>query len=365
VGTTTGYTLDTLGYDIHNSSRFHELGLDNTVTVGTDLFADTVESTGSNTVPDAGYRLTASGDRQAYGAFGEWDAKYEQWLEVIGGLRFDGYHMASDDYDGGGSRLSPKITIGLTPFKGLTFYGTYAEGYRAPALNEAFAVGEHPGELFQFLPNPALQPEIGHTLEAGVNLSHNDLFQKGDSLRIKADVFNNQVTDFIDGVEIDDPAQCSFVGAFGPLCYQYQNIASARIRGVEAEATYDAGKWFVETSASVQDGIDTTTGDKLTTVLPASVAMTVGMRFLDNKLTVAPNWRYVASGAFEGCDDQTASCPAFNLFGLSIAYQPNENTTASLVFDNIFNAEYTPYLGINPGEGFNIKASLKVKLAAN
>lgn len=364
VGTTTGYRLDTLGYDVHNSSRFHGLGLDNTITVGTDLFADTVDSTGSNPAPDAGYRLTASGDRQAYGAFAQWDARYQQWLELIGALRFDGYHMTSDGYQGKGNRISPKVTVGVTPFTGFTVYGTYAEGYRAPSLNEAFAVGDHPGELFQYLPNPELMPETGHTLEAGVNISRDGIFRTGDSFRVKADVFNNQVTDYINGVAIGDPTQCSFVGVFGPLCYQYQNIAAARIRGFEAQAAYDTGTWFAEVSGTVQQGVDTTTGERLGSVLPAQAAITLGARFLDKKLTVAPTWRYVAGNTFLDSEGDTITYSPFNLFGLSIAYQPNANTTASLVFDNLFNAEYTPYLSNNPGQGFNVKASLKVKLAA-
>jgi hemoglobin/transferrin/lactoferrin receptor protein len=41
-----------------------------------------------------------------------------------------------------GERLSPKITIGITPWVPITFYASYAEGYRAPALIETLIDGD-------------------------------------------------------------------------------------------------------------------------------------------------------------------------------------------------------------------------------
>jgi hemoglobin/transferrin/lactoferrin receptor protein len=366
VGTTSGYKLDTIGYDINNSSRFAAFGAENTLTVGTDLFADRVRSTGSDPRPDAGFLLTASGERQAYGAFGQWDAKYGNRLDITGALRFDGYHIASDTHEGDGTRLSPKITVGVTPLEGVTFYGTYAEGYRAPSLNEAFVAGLHPGAIFQFLPNPELVPEIGHTLEAGLNLARDDLFRAGDSFRLKAAVFNNDVTNYIEGVYgvADGCTYYPYGPMAGPQCYQYQNISAARIRGVEVESSYDGGKWFVDASATVLDGKNTSTGDRLSSVLPAQTMLTVGARFLDDRLTVAPNWRYASGGSFLDAEGSPVTYDSFSLFGLSIAYQANKNTVASLIFNNLFDTQYTNYLSNAPGPGFSMKASLKVKLAA-
>ncbi|WP_353653274.1 TonB-dependent receptor domain-containing protein, partial [Escherichia coli] len=67
-----------------------------------------------------------------------------------------------------GSRLSPKITVGVTPWQPVTFYASYAEGYRAPALTETLIDGFHPPPLSagRFFPNPDLKPEIAHNIEA-------------------------------------------------------------------------------------------------------------------------------------------------------------------------------------------------------
>ena len=66
------------------------------------------------------------------------------------------------------------MTVGITPVNGFTVYGTYAEGYRAPAVTETLVAGAHPPfapgcpTLFTFVPNPNLRPEVGKTKEVGV-----------------------------------------------------------------------------------------------------------------------------------------------------------------------------------------------------
>ena len=82
-----------------------------------------------------------------------------------------------------GDRLSPRITVGVSPFRpgpleGLQLYGTYAEGYRSPSVTETLISGLHPaGVTFPFLPNPDLKPETGKTWEFGVNYSPDGVFQ--------------------------------------------------------------------------------------------------------------------------------------------------------------------------------------------
>ena len=94
---------------------------------------------------------------------------------MIGGLRYDSYELSGGSADSSGDRLSPRITVGVSPFsegalEGLQFYGTYAEGYRSPSVTETLISGLHPaGVTFPFLPNPDLKPETGKTWEFGVN----------------------------------------------------------------------------------------------------------------------------------------------------------------------------------------------------
>jgi hemoglobin/transferrin/lactoferrin receptor protein len=283
---------------------------------------------------------------------------------VIGAVRFDGFHMNGEGNESSGQRLSPKITIGITPFEGLTIYGTYAEGYRAPSINEAFATGQHPGGIFQFLPNTGLTPEVGHTLEAGINLARNGLFRPDDSLRFKGNVFTNDVTNYIDLTDVSGSSDCTYLFFGFPSCYQYQNIAEARIRGIELEGSYDTGKWFVNASGTVLDGKNVETGERLISVLAGQAMITAGARFFDEKLTVAPNFRWFSGGSYVDGEGDLVTYNPYGLLGLSILWQADKNTTASLVLENITNETYRPYLQDRNAPGFTIKGGLKVKLAS-
>src|SRR5690606_10818406 len=109
-----------------------------------------------------------------------------------------------------------------------------------------------------FLPNPDLKPEVGKTKELGVNYKRDDMFVAGDRFRMKANVFRNDVADFIDTATIsinDGNPACPYVMTDPPpppidpaplyvFCTQYQNISKARIEGIELESMYDRGDWF-------------------------------------------------------------------------------------------------------------------------
>lgn len=358
VGTQSSFSIDTKGFEVHNSSRFDALGLAHTVTLGGDFFRDDVISSSTLATPDAGYRLTPSGERQVYGGFAQWQIDRGDWLQIIGAMRYDGFDMAGGGNSSDGSHLSPKLTVGLTPLQGFTVYGTYAEGYRAPAVSEAYVSGFHPGMIFAFLPNPALKPELGKTMEVGVNLRYGDIFRQGDAFRLKADVFRNNVTDYIDLTRL---TACP-PGAPPGVCYQYQNIARARIQGVELDASYDAGPWFVRLSGQHLDSEDLATGLKLTTVVPDQVMATAGVRLLDRKLTIAPSWQHVWDGGINPSTSTRAK--AYDLVGLHIAYRPNENIEVALDVDNILNRQYTPYLQNLPSPGLSVMATLRTKLGA-
>ena len=166
IGDTRNFTIKTTGADINNTSRFDLGPVRNALTFGVDGFQDKVDTSGFGVV------FTPSGKRSVTGGFAQWKANYSTWLEVIGGLRYDRYELNGGGLNTEGDRVSPKITVGITPLPGITPYVTYAEGYRAPAVTETLVSGIHPVLFapFLFLPNPSLTPETGKTTEAGINI---------------------------------------------------------------------------------------------------------------------------------------------------------------------------------------------------
>jgi hemoglobin/transferrin/lactoferrin receptor protein len=352
------YDIGTLGFDAANTSRFETGAFRHALTIGGDLFADDVTT---DDVPGGtGNITTPSGDRTVYGAFVQDEISYSDWLSVTGSLRLDGYDFSGKDADGAsvensGTRVSPKLVVGLTPFestlaRGLEVYGSYAEGYRAPTITETLVSGDHPG--FTFIPNPNLRPETARNVEFGLNYSRDDLFTDGDALRLKAGWFHNDVDDYIDG-------RVGFEPGVG-MTYQYQNVKSAVLEGVELEATYDFGYAFAGLAASRIRGTDESTGGPLGSVPPDKVVTTLGFRFLDQRLVVGGQWEAVA--AQTRVPDGTPESDAFNLVDLFATYALNEDVQLGLNVKNLLDEQYTEYLNDDPSPGMSVMFTLNARI---
>jgi hemoglobin/transferrin/lactoferrin receptor protein len=374
--------IDTDGFDIHNTSRFATGAFTHAVTVGADGTLDKVE-----TIDNAGGYVTAltpSGTRSLYGAFIQDEISYGSWLRVLGALREDGYHLSGDGTSSGGSHLSPKLTIGVTPIHGIEFYGTYAQGYRAPSVTETLIEGVHPFPAFTFLPNPNLVAETAHDLEAGVNVKFDNVLRAGDSLRGKADVFANLVDNFIDLEQVGTPILTSFVpGIPNSACptlppglclpfqpFQYVNVAQARLTGVELQGGYDWSTGFVTFEGSAINGKNLETGMSLATVPPYRASATIGFRFLENK-SLAIGARFTAVGSspknVPTATDSDGTTPlptsGYGLVDLFASYAYNDLVSGNLTVNNLLNKEYTQFLNIEPNPGLTVKAGLTIKFA--
>lgn len=340
-GSTSTFDVGTSGIDIWNTSRFETAGIDHELTYGGDWVGDNVK-TGGTAGGDSFY--TPSGKRNISGAYIQ-DKLTWDWLEVITGLRYDSYSLKDSSHETSGDRLSPRITVGVSPFEGptlagLQFYGTYAEGYRSPSLTETLISGNHPaGVTFPFLPNPNLRPETGKTVEFGVNYSANGIVESNDALRLKAAYFHNNVEDYIDGVTLspfNPTSGCPF-GPGIPICFQYQNFAKAKIHGVELESTYDAGWGYAGLSASVTNGYTISykgVRADLATLPSSQVTAQLGLRFLQDKLTVGGEVQY------NGKPQGNAAAKNYMLVNAFASYQATENLKVDFRADNIFDVKY-------------------------
>lgn len=368
LGNRAGYEISTMGYDGHNTSRFDIGDFRNELTIGGDAFEDRVRNDDPGGFGD-GYN--PDGNRQVWGAFAQLRTRYSSWLEVISALRFDSYSLEGTDFSGAtvsssGSRVSPKITVGITPIDWLTFYGTYAEGYRAPAVTETLVSGIHPEPAqFLFIPNPNLKPEVGKNKELGVNIKRDGIWMPGDKWRLKANVFRNDVKDFIDTEEVLEGEGDCPLGATED-CQQYVNIANGRLEGVELESMYDTGGWFIGLNAHRIRGKDLDEGDPLGKVPADMVAATIGARSADRKWTAALRWAHYAAKTLDDLpSNATAEDPtgSYNLVNLYLAYQPNENMIAALSVENLLDETYRVYTHEFNSPGITVKGSLRVRFA--
>jgi hemoglobin/transferrin/lactoferrin receptor protein len=216
---------------------------------------------------------------------------------------------------------------------------------------------------------------------------------------VKADVFRNDIEDYIELVNFGPPVRACPPGAPIVLCNrgiiptilvnsfslsQYQNIGNARIQGVEFEGTYDTGDWFVGLSGQHIRGRDLTGNLPLLTVQPDQITTTFGVRLLDRKLTMSVRWQAVAAKTASEIPDRDKSgfpdfapTSAYNLVNLYIGYQPTPDVLASFGIDNLFNQYYVQYMNaegqslpgqppaiVFPSPGITFKGGLKVRFGA-
>ena len=344
LGSTRTFDIETIGTDVFNTSKFSTGSIGHTLTLGADVFKDEVEVTDPVSTADL---FTPIGTRTVGGAFIQDKLALTSWLDVEGALRFDAYKLEGGTASSSGERVSPKATVALKPFvgaslEGLTFYGLYAEGYRAPAITETLISGIHPPpQTFDFLPNPDLVPEVAHNFEAGINGAFAGVLTADDTLSFRAGAYHNEVSDYIGGV-------------FDPIAneFQYQNIAEVRLWGLEFEAAYDAGWIFAGLAASHGRGDDETADVPLATIPADKVVSTLGFRFLDEKATVGARWFAVADQHRVPAGSPTSD--AYDLVNLFASYAPNDYLSLGVNVDNIFDEEYRTLLDAqnSPGRSF-------------
>ncbi|HVY21115.1 MAG TPA: TonB-dependent hemoglobin/transferrin/lactoferrin family receptor [Bauldia sp.] len=359
IGDKRHFQVDTTGVDFHNSSRFDGGGFDHKLTYGVDYFRDVADSSSDLTTavpPRSTASTTSSGVRGAGGGIFEWEAT-RGWFDVLGSLRYDQFDLSGLDGSGNpvalsGSRISPKATVGITPKEGFTFYGTYAEGYRAPSITETFIGGTHQDD-FQWIPNPNLKPETARTFEAGLNVKLDGLVTPEDAFRAKVTLFHTMVDNYIDIVSGVCPSTCPPALTVS----QYQNVGQGLVDGVEVEGTYDAGWSYVNVAGSYTNARKASDGSRLNITTPAAkVSSTLGFR------NNARTWDYGVTwiGIGKAIDVNSTTVPAYNLFNAFATWTVSDNVSLAFNVDNVFNTAYT-----DPVSGYIIDPSLGSPISSN
>lgn len=353
LGTNRYYDVSTTGFNLRNASYFEAAGMQHTLTYGGDY----AHLTGTSDADHFG-----KGKQDAYGAFMQWEGKRGTWLDLTAALRYDGYRLEgpskgtpdapSSDVSLTGERWSPRFTVGITPMEGLQFYGTYAEGYRTPHLQDVFRQNGAHGSGYE--PNLLLRPEIASTWEAGVNFKYDDVAMTGDSFRAKVNVFDTHVSDYINTV------------ASGGVTRSL-NVGTAKLRGIEIEGVYDYGWGYVSAGTSfikarMLDGVYA--GQTITNTPLDIVGVTLGFRALENRLTWGIQYQSIGE-VTRVISTGPKVYPRTDLFNAFANWDINDNVRMDFGVDNIFNAAYTdPQSGwatgsdVEHGKGRTFKISL-------
>lgn len=363
-------TNTTTGFDISNRMRF-DLGDETEVKLsyGAAYSHDEYEGNAKRGANADGTLVKAGVFSEATITHGIFDVtgglRYDAWsLEGISGYDAPGENgcaegddpcpMAKLSRDGGD--LNPKITLSVRPLEWLQPYVTYAHTSRPPTAAEMFYPGGHSfdGSSDPVNNNPNLVPEKSRGWEFGVNLKGDDLLTSGDSAWLKVGYFHNRIRDYIT-YDIGEDGAARWVNVDGTTV----------LKGLEVEGGYDAGGYYAGFSLTLADtnqpegaaaGVSGDTGR-----LPDDFAtVDLGMRFLDEALTVGGRMRYVGKSKQAYINQQMAfDLDAYTLFDAHASWQINENAKVFINVENVFDKSYMKansglmdnYGGVKNGRG--------------
>ena len=386
---TTGREIETTGFSARNASRFDLGGVATTLTIGGDWYEDTQTGTDTDTVtgirggvPNASAEFT--------GLFAQVEAELDQPLGLPGqlilipGIRYDEFESSSELNAETASReeISPRFAASYGPVNWFRLFASYAEGFRAPSVNELYLDGVHfsvphptlfnpaTGSMVfvnnNFIPNANLKPETSETVEIGFGLDFQNLVAQGDRLQGKISWYESDVEDLINlGVDFTYDPTC-FVGpTFFPCTAgttYSDNVSSAELSGVELEAAYEAEAFYANLSFSSIEGTDLTTGEDLGTLTPDRLVVDLGWYTPDRDVRIGSRFRF--AGDYERQDGSGAIVEAregYSVVDLYASWSPGfaDSLRVDFGIENVFDEDYERvFEGVSePARNFKIAAS--------
>ncbi len=347
------------------------------------------------------------GNREEWNALASLDWKPTDWLTFSPSIRYSRYKTldrngsigwvpAINDYgvvygnpiEHSNDGWSPMATLTVEPLKGWQIYGKAGSVMRSPSPFEGV-------KGFSFT-TPALlvadvEPERNNSIEIGTNYIGNDVFAEGDTIRLHAAYFQNNVDNYLTRIGRVYETRPGRYGTYLGMV----NLDYARMHGFEVSAEYDTGKYFggiswnhyTDTMFCAKDG-DLPAGRTqcaagglfnsytLQQVPPKdTVTIDVGARFLEDKLTLGGRLTYVGKRMVEGIGDgsddayqggqiNASRWNPYTLIDVYMSYKPNDAWQVNFAIDNLTDQYYMDALNASlmpaPGRTFRMDVTGKL-----
>jgi outer membrane cobalamin receptor len=225
-----------------------------------------------------------------------------------------------------------------------------ATGFRVPNLEERYYHDEIHGGMVLF-GNPRLESERSHSSELGLRTA-----SLGPLMNARVSAYRSDVDELISIRYVDM--------LYGRPQFQYANIRSARIEGLEAQAQLKLRNVVLGLSGTLPRARDVSTGKKLTDPGTARAAFDVSVpvpRLVPNgQLAVRVRWNDAITGV-----DTTLARPAFSTTALEVS-SIWAGLRASVAVRNLWNHPYREPLSFiaEPGRSvaFSLRRDLEIRL---
>lgn len=268
------------------------------------------------------------------------------------GLRYDSYTLSPDAGDPlyapkfgaaavgkDGDHLSAKLSTAYDLHDGWNVYGQYVEGFRPPNYEEVNRYFYNNSSFYGVIGNPDLEPETSRGVELGIKFARRNL---GAQLA----VYKNRYKNFIDYVRLadTDPNRIYDTGAgVYRTTYQYQNLSSVAIRGVELRGYWQALPALrLNAAYAFAHGDDESNGVPLNSIEPqrftASAQWTPDERY-------GAELRLRAAAGVDRVDDSSLSSGYFKPDGYAVVdvsgwWRVHRSARLGVGVNNLFDKKY-------------------------
>lgn len=276
---------------------------------------------------------------------------YGDRLRLTPGLRFDWYRATPEETAGlednptftglpdesSDSAVSPKFRAEWDATPGITLFGQYTRGFRAPTPSELFLTYGGPGTYLR-IGNAELAPETSNGFDVGAIVGDDE---RGGSLNL----FYNRYENFIDTVTVT-PAEAGVPAGtypFGITAYDNRNKVDIWGAEVAGHWQFDAN-WRLAASIGAYVGKDRETDEHLNTIPAAKGIFDLGY--------TAGEWGANAivtlAAARDKVEDDISKTPGYGLLDLSGWWKPSriEGMKLTAGIYNVFDKKYFDALDV-------------------
>ncbi len=357
--------LTTRGINLRNSSELSHISF----VYGVDYMRDKISTERGTNDSDAKFRA------EPYNANSNTTGVYlishiplfGEKLLLSPSVRYDHYDTSSKTVKYKDKHLSPATKLTWKVTNWLDFSAKYNEAFRAPSMQERFVSGSHFGAtvigglnaINKFVANPNLRPETAKNKEITANLHFDSLFKQGDKFKVEATYFRNDVKDLINLKIFNNPNE-SNASLPLPTRSQYQNIANARLSGVELQAQYQTERLTLFTNYGSTKGRDKDSGEALSNIAASKIGVGADYALVKDKFTVGATITHYAA-QHRVPKDHAVTYPSYILTDLRATYAPLKgewkNLRLDFALENLFDRKYQPAFSLMEGTGRNAKIS--------
>ncbi len=235
-----------------------------------------------------------------------------------------------------GSRFSPKVGAVAQLGEAVRLFGNYAQGFRAPTPSQVNNFFENLAFGYTSAPNPDLEPETSETFEIGIRYST-------DEVSMTLTGFTADYDNFISQEAVSGTGT-----PFDPTVFQFVNLDSVKVEGVEAKASYQSASGFrARFALALADGEVRSPGapaSALSTIDPLNVVIGLGYRDPDNifggELIATYNARKPGRETAGVCNGTCFRPEEFLILDATAFYQIGERLTLRAGIFNITDETY-------------------------